>query len=26
VVHFDQSFSVDGGKSWEANWISESSR
>jgi hypothetical protein len=26
VVHFEQSFSVDGGKSWEANWISESSR
>ena len=25
VVHFEQSFSADGGKSWEVNWISESS-
>jgi hypothetical protein len=23
--HFEQSFSADGGKSWEVNWISESS-
>jgi hypothetical protein len=26
VVHFEQSFSADGGKKWEVNWISESSR
>ena len=24
--HFEQSFSADGGKTWEVNWISESSR
>jgi hypothetical protein len=25
-AHFEQSFSVDGGKTWEANWISDISR
>lgn len=24
--HFEQAFSADGGKTWEVNWISESSR
>lgn len=24
--HFEQSYSADGGKSWEVNWVSESSR
>jgi|SRR5579863_1454463 len=24
--HFEQSFSADGGKSWEVNWFSETSR
>jgi hypothetical protein len=25
-VHFEQSYSSDGGKTWEANWIADDSR
>jgi len=26
MPHFEQSFSDDGGKTWEANWITDSTR
>lgn len=26
AIHFEQSFSVDGGKTWEANWIADDTR
>jgi hypothetical protein len=25
-AHFEQSFSVDGGKTWETNWITDQTR
>jgi len=25
-AHFEQAFSVDGGKNWEVNWISDVTR
>jgi hypothetical protein len=26
AAHFEQSFSTDGGKTWETNWISDIAR